>query len=136
MGRREGGFEAFIKEHRSVIQRKFVEENVETENKDVEYTHDDYGTCTFRVDSEIVSGESDVLPAQWVTATYDVTDPDYKLDMTELAYEDLTSYEVLNNNLAETWEGSTIRIDVTPEMDGKVIRCSDYFSVLRKGNKK
>ena len=99
-------------------------------------THDDYGTCTFRVDSEIVSGESDVLPAQWVTATYDVTDPDYKLDMTELAYEDLTSYEVLNNNLAETWEGSTIRIDVTPEMDGKVIRCSDYFSVLRKGNKK
>lgn len=97
-------------------------------------TEDDHGICTYRLDGEIIEGRLPVRPYQWLTVTYEVTDPEYRIDGTEMSYDDIFSYDILHNNEVETWGGMTIQLPVENLEDGQEIRCADYFYIKKKGS--
>lgn len=89
-------------------------------------TSDEYGECVFKVDGEEVSGTVEVYEGQELTVEYTLTESGYQIDRSGI---DRFIGGVFHKNTDKE------TIPVSEEIDGKVIKRSDYITVREKGDK-
>lgn len=89
-------------------------------------TSDEYGECIFKVDGEEVSGTVEVYEGQELTMEYTLTESGYQIDRSGI---DRFIGGVFHKNTDKE------TIPVSEEIDGKVIKRSDYITVREKGDK-
>lgn len=86
-------------------------------------TDDSYGTCTYKLDGEVVSGRVSVREGQKLTLEYTLTNPDHQIVRSEL-----TGFvgDIIHS------QTESCSIPVSQALDGTTIQRSDYITVQRK----
>lgn len=86
-----------------------------------------YGTCTYKLDGDIVSGEIRVREDQELTLTYKITDKNYKF---------ADKSEGVGGFIHDLFKATerTVTIPITADLDGATIQPDDWFDIIEKGD--
>lgn len=86
----------------------------------------DYGTCTYKLDGDTVSGEVQVQEGQELTVTYKITNKQYEFA------EKSEGVGGFFHDLFKASEG-TVTIPITADLDRATINPDDWFEIIEKG---
>lgn len=85
-----------------------------------------YGTCTYKLDGDVVSGEVQVQEGQELTLTYKITKDNY-------SFADKS--EGIGGFFHDLFKASerTVKIPITANLEGTAINPDDWFDIVEKG---
>lgn len=86
----------------------------------------DYGTCTYKLDGEVVSGTVQLQEGQELILTYKITNKDYAF---------ANKSEGIDGFIHDLFKSSerTVIIPVTADLEGATINVNDWFDIVKKG---
>lgn len=87
----------------------------------------DYGTCTYKLDGDVVSGKVQIKEGQKLTLTYKVTKDNYSFADKSKGLGDFF------HNLFKASK-RTVTIQITDDLEGKTIDPDDWFDIVEKGD--
>lgn len=109
----------------TIVPKEEKDDSLSLENVNVEYeitlsSDCDYGTCTFKLDDEIVTGTIKARESQTLKLTYEIENEDY-------TFSDKNIVDHVKNIFVN--EKQTVELTINSDLASSTVKGDDYFSI-------